>query len=146
MRLRPIGTSVAGSYAANEVWSYRNDTQKKLENYTRLRATLKPYKKELAENVTATGAPTARPLWWASLNDAIAVAGIDTQFMLGSDYLVAPITVQNATSRSVYFPGTKDVKWYQVFDRSVMTGGQSIMVDAPLEIIQVYTTKSNHRL
>ena len=55
--------SVAGSCAANEVWSYGNDTQKMLEKYIRLRATLKPYIQELAENVTATGAPTVRPLW-----------------------------------------------------------------------------------
>ena len=82
----------------------------------------------------------------SSPNGATAVAGIDTQFMLGSDYLVALVNVQNTTSRSVYFPGTKDMKWYQVFDGIVMTGGQTIMVDALLEIIQTYTTQRNNRL
>ena len=37
----------------NEVWSYGADTQVHLEKYIRLRATLKPYIRELAENVTA---------------------------------------------------------------------------------------------
>lgn len=92
------GQYVPGSCAANEVWSYGNATQPLLEKYIKLRATLKPYMKELAANVTAYGVPTARPLWWEFPNDRKAV-GVNTQFMLGPDYLVAPVTAQNATSR-----------------------------------------------
>lgn len=55
---------------------------------------------ELDRNVTSSGVPTVRPLWW-ELTDDTAAVGVNTQFMLGPDYLVAPVVEQNATSRSV---------------------------------------------
>ena len=131
---------VPGSCAANEVWSFGNDTQVHLEKYIRLRARLKPYIAELAANVSATGVPTLRPLWWEFPADPKAI-GVNTQYMLGPDYLVAPVAVQNATSREVYFPGDKDTRWHHVLDStaSAVEGGQTIVVEAPLDIIPVYT-------
>jgi alpha-D-xyloside xylohydrolase len=46
------------------VWSYGPETQVILEKYIRLRATMKPYIAELAVNVTKSGVPTMRPLWY----------------------------------------------------------------------------------
>lgn len=92
-----------GSCGFNEVWSYGNDTQKMLEKYVRLRSTLKPYIQALDRNVTAQGVPTMRPLAYEFPHDA-KCRGIDDQYLLGPDFLVAPVTVQNATSREVYFP------------------------------------------
>lgn len=40
------------------------ETQVILEKYIRLRASLKPYIAELAGNVTKSGVPTMRPLWY----------------------------------------------------------------------------------
>ena len=45
---------------------------------------------ELDRNVTSSGVPTVRPLWW-ELTDDTAAVGVNTQFMLGPDYLVAPV-------------------------------------------------------
>jgi alpha-glucosidase (family GH31 glycosyl hydrolase) len=127
------------------VWSYGADTQPTLEKYIRLRAVLKPYITELAKNVSERGVPTVRPLWWEFPTDSHAV-GVSTQYMLGPDYLVAPVTVENATNRSVYFPGDKAVRWYHVFDGTVVEGGQAKVVPAPLEIIPVYTTRPGRML
>jgi len=91
-----------GSCGFNEVWSYGNETQKILEKYIRLRATLKPYIQELAQNVSARGVPTMRPLWWEFPEDKFTV-GVDDQYMLGPKLLVAPVTEQGSTGRSVYF-------------------------------------------
>ena len=66
--------------------------------------------------------------------------------MLGSDYLVAPVVEQNATNRSVYFPGDKSTTWHHVLDGTVLHGGQTAVVAAPLEIIPVYTTRPERRL
>ena len=69
--------------------------------------------------------------------------GVNTQYMLGPDYLVAPVAVQNATSRAVYFPPTGDqhIRWHHVLDSTAaaVEGGQTMVVEAPLEIIPVYT-------
>ena len=69
---------VAGSCAANEVWSYGSATQPLLEKYIRVRAMLKPYIAALVTNVTATGVPTVRPLWWEFPGDPHAV-GVNDQ-------------------------------------------------------------------
>ena len=54
---------------------------------------MKEYIKELAANVTATGVPTARPLWWEFPKDNMTIS-IDDQYFLGPKYLVAPVTIQ----------------------------------------------------
>eukprot|EP00041_Stephanoeca_diplocostata_P012221 m.203848 g.203848 ORF g.203848 m.203848 type:complete len:702 (+) comp18865_c0_seq2:159-2264(+) len=126
------------SCGENEVWSYGNATQKVLEKFIRVRETLKPYIGELAANVSARGVPTMRPLWWNFPEDAHAV-GITDQYMLGDRLLVAPVTLQNATSRAVYFPGDVSVKWQNYFNASeVHLGGHVSTVAAPLDSIPVF--------
>ena len=111
--------------------------------------------------------------WWQYPDDPSAV-GVNTQYMLGPDYLVAPVVDQNATNRTVvkrhtmgqhccsalsiradseenrghfqYFPGDTSTKWFQVFDGTVVHGGQAIVVQAPLDIIPVYTTRRDRML
>lgn len=132
-------THVAGSCGGNEVWSYGADTQVLLSAMVVYRAqVLLPYIAALARNVSAEGVPTMRPLWYEFPGDPNAY-GVDDQYLLGPDYLVAPITIQNATSRSVVFPGDASVKWQSVWDAGVVVGGGTTsVVQAPLNIIPVY--------
>ena len=59
------------------------------------------------------------------------------RYLLGRDLLVAPVTVQGAISRSVYFPA--GAHWKNFFNESVIIpGGSTVVVDAPLDIIPVY--------
>ena len=129
-----------GSCAANEVWSYGSATQVHLEKYVRVRKQLKPYIAELAANVSKSGVPTMRPLWYEFPDDDHC-RGVNDQYLLGPSLLVAPVTVQNATSRSVYFPRGAD--WQDFFDASAtpVKGGQTQTVDAPLDHIPVYWRK-----
>ena len=128
------------SCAANEVWSYGNDTQVLLEKYIRVREQLKPYIAELSANVTASGVPTMRPLWYEFPTDPESVS-VNDQYLLGPRLLVAPVVIQNATEREVYFPAGAD--WQSFFDPSaaVVKGGSRQMVQAPLDIIPVYWRK-----
>jgi len=130
-----------GSCGYNEVWSYGNATQGKLEYYIRLRSALKPYIQDLSRNVTARGVPTMRPLWWHFPEDPNSV-GVNDQYLLGSEILVAPVTTQGATSRHVYFP--KGADWQNIFDSSnIIPGGSSKVVSAPLTQIPVYTRRGS---
>ena len=106
-----------------------------LEKYVRVRAALKPYIQELDRNVTRFGAPTMRPLALDFPADA-GCRGIDDQYMLGTRPLVAPVTAQNATSRSVYFPA--GAQWEHFFSGTLVKGGQRLTVAAPLDEIPVY--------
>ena len=95
------------------------------------------YMAELALNVTKLGVPTMRPMWWSFPTDP-ATVGLNEQYMLGDRLLVAPVTVQNATSREVYFP--VGASWKPYFDEHAapIAGGQTKVVDAPLAMIPVY--------
>ena len=118
------------------MWSYGSDTQAILEKYVRLRSTLIPYIKELDKNVTSYGAPTMRPLAYEFPDDP-KCRGIDDQYMLGPTYLVAPVTTQNATTRTLYFPA--GASWTAVLGEGTpIKGGQVLTVAAPLEEIPVY--------
>jgi len=101
-----------GSCGFNEIWSYGEDTQAILEKYVRLRSSLKPYLRALGRKFTARGVPTMRPLAYEFPTDP-KCRGIDDQFLLGPEYLVAPVTAQNATTRTMYFPA--GARWQSVF-------------------------------
>ena len=124
----------------NEIWSYGNATQVMLEKMVRLRSeVIKPYIRELDRNVTSRGVPTMRPLAYEFPADP-KCAGINDQYMLGPKYLVAPVTAENATTRTLYFPAGAD--WLDMLGKDpqkVIKGGQSLTVDAPLDTIPVYS-------
>ena len=77
-----------------------------------------------------------RPLWWEFPADAAAV-GVDDQYMLGPELLVAPITAQNVTHWSVYF--TAGARWQHFFNASdIRMGGMRAVVPAPIQTVPVY--------
>ena len=94
---------------------------------------------ELARNVTSHGVPTMRPLAYEFPADP-KCRGLNDQYMLGPKYLVAPVTVENATTRTLYFPAGAD--WLDMLGKDpskLIKGGQSLTVDAPLDTIPVYS-------
>ena len=102
---------------------------------------IKPYIQELDRNVSSKGVPTMRPLAYEFPADT-KCGGINDQYMLGPKYLVAPVTLQNATTRVVYFPA--GAEWVDILGKDptkVIAGGQTLMVDAPLDTIPVYSRK-----
>lgn len=125
------------SCGGNEVWSYGEETQALLSHYVKVRATMKPYLAALAANVTSHGVPTMRPLWYEFPTDAGSY-GIDDQYLLGPDLLVAPISVRGATSRQVYFPAGASWRSFWSADAAPVPGGSTRMVAAPLDTIPVY--------
>ena len=78
-----------------------------------------------------------RPLAYEFPSDP-KTAGIDDQFLLGPRILVAPVTAQRATTRTMYFPA--GASWQPLLhkDAPPIKGGQSLTVDAPLDEIPVY--------
>jgi alpha-D-xyloside xylohydrolase len=72
--------------------------------------------------------PIARPLWLAVPGDQRA-ADQDQEWMLGRDVLVAPVVVEHARGRGVYFPRGC---WREPESGRVVTGPGSERVAAPL--------------
>ena len=65
-----------------------------------------------------------------------AVADLGDEYMFGPALLVAPVTEQGATSRSVYLPAGTD--WYNYWTNERVHGGQRLQVAAPIETIPLF--------
>ncbi len=81
-----------------------------------------PYTYTLAYENATKGWPLARPsnFYMPTEGD---LASCDTQYLWGKDLLVAPVTEQNATTKTVIFP---EGKWMNLNDYSKVYGSQSM--------------------
>lgn len=119
------GAVLAGTHTP---WSYDHQTVRLYEALTRLHLQARPLIIRLWRQADRTGVPVTRPLWLAYPGDKRA-AQQDQEWLLGPDVLVAPVVVQGATSREVYFPAGC---WQSPITRARYRGPVSRVVHAPL--------------
>jgi alpha-D-xyloside xylohydrolase len=124
-----------GSRNFNEVWTYGKQAEPILEKYLKLRYQLMPYIYSLGYFSHQTGAPFMRGLFMDFGSDP-NTAAIGDEFMFGPALLVAPVTQQGATSRSVYLPAGSD--WYNFWTNERVHGGQRVEVAAAIDTIPVF--------
>lgn len=63
-------------------------------------------------------------------------ADIPDEYMYGPAFLVAPVTEQGATKRTVYLPAGCD--WYNYWTDEKLHGGQTVVVDAPIDTLPLF--------
>lgn len=97
-----------------------------------LRESLLPYIIEMIDNASKTNQPVVRYMEYEYPDKEFA--GIKTQFMLGSDYLVAPVLEKGVTEVSVRFP---EGEWIDLADGKIYKKGKHT-VSAPLEKLPVF--------
>ena len=68
--------------------------------------------------------------------DDVKAREISDQYLLGRDFLVAPVTSFKARTRDVWLPGT--VRWADFYTGQRLTGGQSINAAAPFERMPLF--------
>jgi alpha-D-xyloside xylohydrolase len=124
-----------GTRPQNEVWSYGKQAEPILEKYLRLRYALMPYIYSLAHTTHTTGAPFMRPLFMDFPDDP-KVADIGNEYMFGPAFLVAPVTTQAQTTKTVYLP--RGDTWYNYWTGERFEGDQSIEVSAPIDTIPLF--------
>lgn len=135
---KPIGTSGGGltpSGAENEVWSYGEEAYQIFTRYMRLREQMRPYITETMRQAHEKGTPVIRPVFYNMPSDERSWEVTD-QFFLGDDILVCPILYEKVTKRTVYLPAGSS--WRELFTGLVYEGGQTIVCDAPIDIIPVF--------
>ena len=108
-----------GSRVENEVWSYGKQAEPVLVKYLKLRYELMPYVYSLAHRTRETGAPYMRALFMDFPGDP-KVADLRDEYMFGPAFLVAPVTEQGATHRSVYLPAGSD--WFDYWTNERVEG------------------------
>jgi len=120
-------------------WNADEDTTAHFRKFTYIHCALMNDFMTLAAEAETSGAPIVRHLMLVFPNDA-ETWNISDQFMIGDSLLVAPVTEQGATSRSVYFPaGT----WYNVWTGDPLEGPQQITVDAPIGSPAIYSREQD---
>ncbi|OIR14932.1 alpha-xylosidase BoGH31A precursor [mine drainage metagenome] len=124
-----------GERKHNEVWSYGRQAEPILARYLKLRYKLLPYTYSLAYRTYQTGAPYMRALFMDFPRDPKA-GNIPDEYMFGPAFLVAPVTEQGATHRSVYLPAGCD--WYNYWTNERVHGGQTIEVSAPIDTLPLF--------
>lgn len=118
----------------NEVWSFGEDNYEILKKYLFIRERLRPYIRECMKAASETGAPVMRPVFFDFPQDK-ASWEVEDSYMFGPDLLVSPVMEAGADTRSIYLPEGAD--WTDAYTKKTYTGGQTVTVPAPLDIIPV---------
>ncbi|MFH9674445.1 glycoside hydrolase family 31 protein [Streptomyces sp. NPDC017405] len=130
----PLFRTHAGPRAGHrEPWEFGAEVLEHARAALLERRRLRPYFVTLAHLARRTGAPYARPLWWAAPEDR-ALRDCEDAFLLGDGLLVAPVLDPGAGRRAVRLPPGR---WYDTATEEVYEGPARVVLDAPLSRIPV---------
>lgn len=104
------------------------------KKYADLRMNLLPYIYDQALKCSRIGLPMMRAMF-VEFPDERSSITLDDQYMFGDSLLVAPITEEGATVRSVYFPAGN---WISLFGQKQVQGSNWCEVQADLDEIPVF--------
>lgn len=122
-------------------WHYGPVAEDIITRLIRQRVAMKPYLREQHDILAATGTPFNRPLWWDFPQDEEAWKPDLHAYMMGSDYLAAPVVAKGARSRQVYLPA--GARWQHYYTDVTYEGGQTVAVDTPLEHFPLFRRLSS---
>ncbi len=131
------GNAVGWIYTSgspNEVWSYGEETYEICRKYMFIREKIRPYLQKQMEKAHERGTPVMRPLFYDYPNDETAW-GIEDEYLLGPDLLVAPVVYEGARERKVYLP---EGLWTEIDSGEKFEGKTWIICQAGLDLIPVY--------
>ncbi|RBI59232.1 alpha-xylosidase [halophilic archaeon] len=116
-----------------EPWEFGEDALDVFREYSRVRYSLLPYIYTYAEIAARTGLPVIRPLVLEYQDDP-NTHRLDTQYLVGTDLLVAPVFEESGT-RDVYLP---EGEWVDFWTDERYEGERTASVDAPLEVMPMF--------
>jgi alpha-glucosidase (family GH31 glycosyl hydrolase) len=116
-------------------WEYGEESADLCRRYANLHTEFAPKILEIAKSSIQNGLPIIRPMFWIAPDDDHALT-CDDQFLLGDEFLVAPVVTPNTTHRDVYLPNGK---WQDFWTKKVLAG--SILLKdypAPLDVLPLF--------
>lgn len=120
---------LGGGGAHHNPWLMDDEAGAIYRGLAREHMRLVPYLARLTSAASTLGTPTIRSLPLAYPDDLAGRAFADTQYLLGPDLLVAPVTTPGATKRVVHLPPGA---WVGYWNRELHEGPMDLEVDAPL--------------
>jgi alpha-glucosidase (family GH31 glycosyl hydrolase) len=103
-------------------WDYGADSTELCRHFANLHLEFAPKILEIARDSIAKGLPIIRPIFWLDPTDERALT-CDDEFLLGDEFLVAPVVIPNTTQRNIYLPKGK---WQNHWTGEIMTGSMLI--------------------
>jgi alpha-glucosidase (family GH31 glycosyl hydrolase) len=109
-------------------WEYDSATQAIGDQFLQLREQLVPYTYTLAQQASSTGLPMTQPLY-LDYPDQSAAYQNPTEYMLGQDMLVAPVTTPGQVAKTTVWipPGT----WTDWFTGATFQGPSTQTLEVP---------------
>ncbi len=108
-----------------------DETFKQFGRLTKIYKELAEYTKATVKQNTMEGKPVMRPLFLAFEADKDCY-DYDYQYMYGDDLLVAPVLEPEVTTWMVYLPASEQWILFWDLDQTIIDGGQTVEVKAPL--------------
>ncbi|KAF7713494.1 Alpha-D-xyloside xylohydrolase [Penicillium ucsense] len=139
---KPEGQPTA-SGSNNEIWSYGEEIYEICKNFIEVREHLREYTRGLMREAHGKGTPVMRTLFYEFPDDPKAW-DVETEYMFGSRYLVAPVLVAGQRTAQVYLPaGAKWKLWSRLASSKedaskTWDGGITVEVDCPIETMPVF--------
>lgn len=130
-----------GNQPQNNAQFYSNERM--LDAYARwakVYAALFDYRKSLVAEAARTGMPVVRHPFLHYPDDPNTWKITYQEFMLGHDFLIAPVTDKGAESVKVYLPAGQ---WVHLWSSETYAGGQTLTVAAPLGQPAVFYVKDS---
>lgn len=119
-----------GNQPENNVQFYSDDeTLDAFARWSKIYAALFEYRKTLVAEAAETGLPVVRHPFIHYPADPQTWKISHQQFMLGPDFMIAPVTDPGADKVTLYLPAGE---WVHVWSGQTYTGGQTVTVPAPL--------------
>ncbi|KAL4821495.1 glycosyl hydrolases family 31-domain-containing protein [Aspergillus spinulosporus] len=136
---KPKGQPTAPG-ADNEIWSYGEEVYEICKRYIFIREKLRPYTRALMKEAHEKGTPVIRTLFYEFPDDERSWE-VDSEYLFGAQYLVAPILEAAQRRISVYLPAGASWRVWNGDDggeNEVYEGGQDVEVDCPIESMPVF--------
>ncbi len=116
-------------------WDYGGDATEICRRYSDLHTEFAPRILALAQEAAQTGQPIIRPIFWLDETNEAALT-CDDEFLLGDEFLVAPVVIANTTKRDIYLPNGK---WQDYWTGEIVTGNTLIKkYPAPLSVLPIF--------
>ena len=131
-------------------WQYPDAANASATKFLNLREDLMPLTYTLAAQATATGIPITQPLYLQYPDQQEAYSAAGSEYLYGSDMLVAPVTTTGETATtSVWFPAGDT--WTDWFTGTTYEGGTTADITTDLNAMPVFVrgggivpTRSEH--
>lgn len=116
-------------------WDYGAQATELCRRYADLHTEFAPKIVEIAKSSVAADLPIIRPIFWLDPTDERALI-CDDQFLLGDEYLVAPVVTPGTTRRDIYLLRGK---WQDYWTNEVLEGNTTLeQYPVPLDHLPVF--------